>query len=124
MFSQYLFLSISLMSILFLTFSLFVLSIMSILSELVYVEYSILFSLSSQSEMTSSHKLFFNHNNIKLQMNTNYKLHEMKKAKRKLNKTQNSLKGTWHLKLVLYIYLNQIKLKYIGKVSIIMTNSF
>ena len=35
---------------------------------------------------------FFNHNNIKLQLYTNYKLHEMKKAKARLSKTQNLLK--------------------------------
>ena len=31
--------------------------------------------------------LFFYHNNLKLQVHTNYKLHEMKKAKTRLNFT-------------------------------------
>lgn len=55
-------------------------------------------------------------NNKKLKVHTNYKLHEVKKAKTTLRRTQNLLKVTCRLKYVLYIYLNLKKLKYIRKV--------
>ena len=41
---------------------------------------------------------FFDHNSIKLQVHTNYNLQEMKTAKTRLNRTQNLLKVTCHLK--------------------------
>ena len=41
--------------------------------------------------MLISLTLFYD-NNIKLQVNTNYKLHEMKEAKTRLKRTQNLLK--------------------------------
>ena len=40
---------------------------------------------------------FFYHNNIILQVHTNYKLHKMEKAKKRLKKTQNLLKVTCRL---------------------------
>ena len=51
----------------------------------------------------STQKTCYN-NNIKLQMHTSYKLHEMIKAKTRLSRTQNLLKVTCRLKYVLDIH--------------------
>ena len=40
---------------------------------------------------------FFFYHKMKLQVHTNYKLHEMEKAKARLNRTQNLQKVTYRL---------------------------
>ena len=52
------------------------------------------------------------HGNIALQGHTNYKLHEVKKSKVRLNKTQNLLKD--RSQQVLNIYLKQRTKAYIN----------